>query len=336
MVGYWFDDQHLCGLEGGGFYLGQANQTLSVNSFGGTNLAVPVVLVNAAGPAGAIPIAGFTTAGGPRDVGAIKLTDQTTLYGGEFNWRSNCITCPNAFIDFIAGFRTLGLDDELNFATATSGVGLTNLLGRGMGGAPDLTERDTSDQFDTHNHFYGGQVGFIGEWRCGCWVFDLKAKIGLGDTQQMAQINGSTVDRVGGTLVTFPAGLLASSSNTGMFTRDQLSFVPEVGLTLGYQFTERLRFFVGYNFLYWSNVARSGDQINSTINLSQIPGLGAGSLPGAGTPAQPAFAFRNDNFWAQGITLGLEWRILSAGRRPVKPLPSVQPSQKEQVVLLAL
>ncbi len=256
MVGYWFDDQHLCGLEGGGFYLGQANQTLSVNSFGGTNLAVPVVLVNAAGPAGAIPIAGFTTAGGPRDVGAIKLTDQTTLYGGEFNWRSNCITCPNAFIDFIAGFRTLGLDDDLNFATATSGVGLTNLLGRGMAGAPGLTERDTSDQFNTHNHFYGGQVGFIGEWRCGCWVFDLKAKIGLGDTQQMATINGSTVDRVGGSLVTFPAGLLASSSNTGMFTRDQMSFVPEVGLTLAYQFTERLRFFVGYNFLYWSNVAR--------------------------------------------------------------------------------
>ena len=92
-------------------------------------------------------------------------------------------------------------------------------------------------------------------------------------------------------------------------SEDPSARIPEITGTVGYQFTDRLRCFVGYNVMYWSSVVRPGDQINRIINPSQIPGFGTGITPGPGSPAQPAFAFRSSDFWAQGITFGLEWRF---------------------------
>jgi len=311
MIGYWFDDDHDFGLEGGGFFLGQRNQSSSVSSFGLTNLAVPVDMLTTTGTGGAIPIAGLFPPAVLRDVGSLSLNTKSSLAGGELNGRTNLLAGPNGFIDAIAGARVVSLDEQLTFGTTTSGVAEAALLGQLPGITfPGLTERITSDFFKTQNRFYGGQVGLIGEWHEGPWVFDLKSKIALGTTQQIVTINGATVDSsVAGGLHSYPVGLLASSSNSGRFTRDQTSFIPEFSCSLGYQFTERLRCFVGYNVLYWSSVVRPGDQINRVINPNQIPGFGTGITPGVGSPAQPAFAFHSSDFWAQGITLGLEWRF---------------------------
>jgi Putative beta barrel porin-7 (BBP7) len=37
--------------------------------------------------------------------------------------------------------------------------------------------------------------------------------------------------------------------------------VPEVSLDMGYRFTSFFRASVGYDLLYWSSVARPGDQV---------------------------------------------------------------------------
>jgi hypothetical protein len=58
--------------------------------------------------------------------------------------------------------------------------------------------------------------------------------------------------------------------------------------------------------MYWNNVVRPGSQINNNINLSQSQSLGTGSLSG---PATPAPLFNRTDFWAQGLTLGLEFRF---------------------------
>ena len=52
-------------------------------------------------------------------------------------------------------------------------------------------------------------------------------------------------------------------------------------------------------------MARPGDQINTTVNRYNIPvdqnyGQGSG-------PAQPSFSFHGTDYWAQGITLGLQF-----------------------------
>jgi hypothetical protein len=77
-----------------------------------------------------------------------------------------------------------------------------------------------------------------------------------------------------------------------------------VGVRLGAQVTERMRAFVGYNFLYWSNVARAGEQIDLRVNPNQI----APPQPLNG-PALPAFTPRRSDYWVQGISLGLELRF---------------------------
>jgi hypothetical protein len=78
--------------------------------------------------------------------------------------------------------------------------------------------------------------------------------------------------------------------------------VPEVGVTLGYQFNDHIRAFAGYNFLYWNNVARAGNQVDTSVNTNLLaPPLGGG-------PSRPAFSFNGSEFWAQGVTFGIEFR----------------------------
>jgi hypothetical protein len=70
--------------------------------------------------------------------------------------------------------------------------------------------------------------------------------------------------------------------------------------------TQHCRAFVGYDFLYWNQVVRPGNQVDRNINLSQSAVFGSGTLSG---PATPAPLFGRSDFWAQGITFGLELRF---------------------------
>jgi hypothetical protein len=135
----------------------------------------------------------------------------------------------------------------------------------------------------------------------------LTGKIALGTTQQLATIEGSSTLLVPGAApVTAAGGILAQITNAGRHYRSEFSAVPEAGLNLGYQITERLTATVGYTFIYWSNVLRPGNQIDHTINPALPPtdqdfGNGLGQN-------RPAFAFHSSDFWAQGINLGLVFR----------------------------
>jgi hypothetical protein len=64
----------------------------------------------------------------------------------------------------------------------------------------------------------------------------------------------------------------------------RFAVAPEVGLKIGYDLKENLRVYAGYNFLYVNHVARPGDQ---------------DLLPAS---------IRQTDFWAHGVSLGLEFR----------------------------
>ena len=131
----------------------------------------------------------------------------------------------------------------------------------------------------------------------------MTGKLGLGMTQQVVDISGSTQVIGPGGYQFFPQGFYAGPTNIGLYTRNVFSVVPEMGLNLGYQLTDHVRLFAGYNFLYWSNVVRPGSQINPVINPNLLPnGTGVG-------PAQPSFAFNGSSFWVQGVTFGIELRF---------------------------
>jgi hypothetical protein len=52
-------------------------------------------------------------------------------------------------------------------------------------------------------------------------------------------------------------------------------------------------------------VARPGDQIDRVIDVSRIPNSGLQVPPAAQT--RPVLQFKGSEFWAQGISFGLEF-----------------------------
>ena len=162
------------------------------------------------------------------------------------------------------------------------------------------------DGFSTHNQFYGGQLGLRGEMWMGRLFAVANAKVALGDCQQTVDISGFTqITTPAGAVTTQPGGLLALPSNSGHFFGDRFAVVPEGNLAVGYKVTEQLSVTIGYTFLYWSDVARPGNQIDRSINPA--------ALPISGTPAvqtsRPAFSHQETDFWAQGLTFGMELRF---------------------------
>ncbi|WP_299009694.1 BBP7 family outer membrane beta-barrel protein, partial [uncultured Caulobacter sp.] len=80
-------------------------------------------------------------------------------------------------------------------------------------------------------------------------------------------------------------GLLAQDSNIGNYERNELSVLPQLGVTLGYKLTERLKLTGGYTFVYWSNVVRPGDQIDPEVNPGNLPFANPPDADGLRTPA---------------------------------------------------
>ena len=296
-AGGWFGDDQLLGLEGGLFFIGPRTNHFFVGS-------------DASGlPALYRPVTGFSsanTAGVPGDevvaspvgppaltTGNISVTSRSRLFGGDLNAITNLDRCCWYRLDLLAGVRYLQLDESLDIQETLATPSLGNAF-------------DSTDHFGTRNQFYGGQLGLRSEFYWRRWQLDVSGKLALGETHEVVNINGASVLTQPGFAPITGAGLLAENTNGGTHSRDQFAVVPELGLNLGYQFTDHWRAYVGYNFLYWSKVVRPGEQIDSGVNLSQNPAFGgSGTLVG---PVRPAFTFHDSSFWAQGANVGLEYR----------------------------
>jgi hypothetical protein len=93
--------------------------------------------------------------------------------------------------------------------------------------------------------------------------------------------------------------LFVQNSNTGTWTRDTFAFIPQFDLKLGYHLTSNVRFDVGYSFLFFSDVATAGNQIDTNIDVANI----------LGTPIAPQEKLIGDSMFLQGVNLGLNFRF---------------------------
>ncbi len=303
-LGYYLDDCAEKALELSGFFLGQRSASFEANSGNTPVIARPFFAVNPGPNNGQtvqlVSFPGLVT-------GQVRVRTPSELWGLEANlfcqWCCGC----NWRVDPFVGFRYLNLHEsvsvheDLLFGPASAGVP-PNLAGKI--GAVD-------DRFATTNQFYGGQVGVEGRWQQDRWTLDGRAKLGLGATHQSLLVNGSQelTDPVTHLRTQFVGGLLALDSNIGRFDRTRFAVVPELSLTAGYYLTDRLRALVGYNFLYWSSVVRPGEQIDPRLDLNRIPNFLLPNTPApAASTVSPARLFNTTDFWAQGVTLGLEYR----------------------------
>ena len=293
MLGYWFDACQTWAIEGGGFFLEDKTSRFDANSDRFPLLSRPFFDVSQG-----TEFAEVTTAPG-RSTGSISVETSSQFWGAEINLRRQvCNSCWYR-LDLLAGGRYLDLNESLTITERAMIADNQPSLGGNLA--------VISDRFATQNRFYGGQFGGNLDLKRGRWSLGVRGMVGIGVTDESVDIRGSQSFTPNSALNTNRGGLLALDTNLGHFSRSKFSVVPEVGLTLGYQVTDHLRVFAGYNFLYWSDVLRPADQIDRNVNSTHIPNFFSPPVARTG-PARPAVLLRETSFWAQGFTGGLEFR----------------------------
>ena len=238
--------------------------------------------------------------------GSTAIASHSQLQGWEINLSSrqqlnNCWSLVG-----LAGFRSLQLNEDLSVQDNLTNIapGVLTFLGQPINQGDTLFD---FDRFSVNNRFYGGQIGGRLEWQNGSLAASMLGKIAFGVTQQIATVDGGSVWNSGGALTSAPGGVLALPTNMGRYYRSTFSVVPEVGLNLAWNITSQLKATFGYNYLYWTHVARPGAQIDNNLNPSIMP---TNQLFGLGQPGgRPAFNFQNSDYWAQGISFGLEFKF---------------------------
>jgi hypothetical protein len=226
---------------------------------------------------------------GLRD-GSISTSVSSEFDAAEVLWRRTCYQSCGLTYDFVCGYRYAGLEEDLSVFDSTLETG---------GAAPGATRR-SRDFFSTNSRFNGANLGIVAtrDWRC--WSLECVGKLGLGNTNSEVTINGSTTTTdAGGQSFTTSEGLLARLTNIGRFERDDFAVVPELGMTVSLALSYRTRATIGYRFIYWSQVARVGDQVDLDLNITD-------PLNGANRPRP---LLDTTDFWAQGLNVGLEHRF---------------------------
>jgi hypothetical protein len=301
-AGYWFTSDRLWGVELTGFWAGATGLSQAVPGSSASSGVLARPFVDARDGTAAVALISFPNV----FTGSIQFSASSEVYGTELNCVGKLLHHDMCDINVLAGLRWLEFAERLNIASNSftlqdDVIAFNNAL------LPANTTVFFFDHFATKNRFIGPQIGINGTCHLGSMFLDLAGKLALGDTQQVVDIQGSTTRVLpDGSTATLPGGVYALNSNSGRFTHDAFSVVPEVQVTIGYQCLECLRFFFTYDFLYWTQTLRPGDQINPLLNPARIPTF-LGYDPTAG-PAEPTVPFRAHGFWIQGVSIGMEWK----------------------------
>jgi hypothetical protein len=295
-LGYWLNCEQTCGIEVNYFLL-EAKALHATNaSLGNPILGRPFFDASTNTPnAELVAFPGLVT-------GSATVGDTSSaLNGPEVLLRHNlCCGCCYR-LDLLAGWRYLRFAEHLGI-----GENLVSVAPLSQTGIVPGTTIAVNDRFDTTNEFNGGELGIDGEYRSGRLALGLLAKMAVGVNDQSVDINGNTtVNEPGVGTATNLGGLLALSTNIGHYHRDRTVVVPEFGANLSYQVTCHLRARLGYTFLYWPEVFRPGEQIDTAVNSTFIPG---GLTPPTGA-ARPAPVLGRQDLWVQGINMGFEFRF---------------------------
>ncbi len=204
----------------------------------------------------------------------------------------NCVACRNTDrVDWIVGYRHLQLKDGLAFSESIESF------------VPgELGTLQLSESFRTKNEFNGLQLGVAYQANLKRVWLESLLRVAVGTNRQSVGISGNTSITELGITETFAGGLLAQRFNSGSFEREDFTMVPEIGLTLGVRIFDWMHATAGYSLVYLPAVVRAGDQIDTDIN----PNLLAPPLDPFTGAARPQFRYIESDYYAQGLSLGLQ------------------------------
>jgi len=236
--------------------------------------------------------------------GGTAIDQRSQLLGGEINCRYNFTPASHWHVDGLLGFRFLRLAESLTIRDQATPISPGVLTFEGVPLDPTDVLGDI-DSFKTANHFYGLQLGTGVRWECQWLFLAASGKVAVGGTDQMVDINGTTIRYTPSGPLYAGGGIYAQPSNIGDHNRTVVGIVPEGNLTFGVKITSWLNFTAGYSFLYWNSVVRPGAQIDRVINQSMV--ASDVSFGPTGGPARPAFHYNDENFWVHTVTFGLDF-----------------------------
>jgi hypothetical protein len=235
--------------------------------------------------------------------GGATVAIVTRMFGYEANVARIAYQDDSMRFDLLAGFRALELHEELRIIDNVTALVPGQLTFLGAPADPP-NSLNIFERFHNYNRFYGGQIGGRFHWLSNGLDLGITGKLALGATAELARVDSATnLFTAGVASATNPGGILVQPSNAGFPQQCRFACVPEIAIDLGYWVTPHIRLEAGYQFLYWSQVARPGDEIDTTVNPAQVPrdprfGNGLGD-------ARPAFQFHQSDFWAQGFHFGV-------------------------------
>jgi hypothetical protein len=295
-LGYWLSDCHGVALEADYFFLSSKAATFSQASQGDPILARPFINVQTGAEDSTVLAYNNSPTERRVQTGSIDIRDTNELDSVELLVRQVLVQRCNRELDLLVGYRYGRFTESLSVNSSTTFVSGFS--------TPNNTVSDAADLFSTANSFNGAEVGFAAKTRYCRASLELLGKLAIGSTQSNVTVGGSTVVTAPDqTPVRSNGGFLALPSNIGEYQQNSFTMIPEVGFTLGYDFTCRLKATVGYTLVYWSRVARPGDLVDFNLNPSQFP---PNTLRGL---ASPQFKFVTTDFWAQGLSVGLDYRF---------------------------
>lgn len=299
-AGLPIDYDHRLILEGEYFSLEEATESFSATSNGTPILARP--FFNMLTSPNNVPAESSELVAYPGVVrGTVGVEASSTFQGAAARLRyllccsEGCVPAlagrrgevPGGYrMELTGGYRYLKLQDNLFISenlTSTSPTGTFEMF----------------DSFATDNQFNGVELGVLLQTRRGRWTMDWVSRLGIGSTSATSTIAGQTSINNAAPVA---GALLAQTSNIGTFDTSDFALAPELGLTLGFDLTPRFRLLAGYSMIYWSRVLRAGEQIDRDVNPNLIP---PAITPLIG-PLRPDQHFVWSDFWAQGVSVGLE------------------------------
>ncbi|MCX7429154.1 MAG: BBP7 family outer membrane beta-barrel protein [Planctomycetia bacterium] len=292
-LGCWLQEDRSSAAEVRWFLLGTATDSFhgASNDSGNPPMYIPVYRADPTLQREGVFI--ISEPGDPNLLGTIDIQATSRLWGIESNYLRRVCRDDQVEASLLFGGRYLDLAESLRIhATLPYFPG-------------DPTYDDGAERFGTLNQFYGAQFGGRLDVKRGRFGFAFTPKLAMGFTHERETIVGTYIVGQGtATPTRYPGAYFAQPTNMGRDTRDIFAVVPELELKLSYEVAPHLRATFGYDFLYWSNVARPGNQIDRRVNATQTPGLG-GVLVGDPLPQR---RFTGSDFFAQGFSFGLEYR----------------------------
>lgn len=294
-AGVWLDYDQALGLEGG--YLFAGEKTVHLPTGSNVRPLTPILARPFDDVRVGLPSSSLVLYPGYRTL-FVDIAYSTWFQGAECSLLINSWHGAGCRLDWVVGFRFLELQEEVRLLES----GKFDRLAPQFGAARLYVE----DEFETRNRLVGAHAGMQFKLNQGGWFAAVTGRVAFGGLEQQISVQGLTiVDSPTELPEAYQGGLLALPSNLGVRDRWKFAAVPELTARVGFTFRHWCTLYAGYTLLYWSDVLRAGDQIDTGINPAQLP---LGPAPQDG-PNRPQPLFRKSSFWIHGISLGCEIRF---------------------------